>query len=254
MPKQQLNDYKEEVALQRKVWLEKKVLRIQYEKWYGMVVRALSSNKPTIEIGSGSGNFKQYYPECVATDVVLNGPWIDMIVDAQHLPFKPGDAGNFVVCDAIHHFQRPVEFLRQCAASLKPGGRIVLLEPALTWWSKIVYKTSHHEPLDMKWDPFSVDGKPPDPDPGHTFANIAIPEILFYRRRKKTLAAVPDLKLVSAHKFGFLAYPLTGGFNYRSFLPAYGFETLIAAEDLLTRPIANWMTGMRMLVVLEKVG
>jgi len=252
MPKQQLDNYEDEIALQRRLWKEKKVLRILYERWYAKVVSSLSDKSPTVEIGSGSGNFKEYYPECISTDVFKSGPWIDRVMDAQNINFAENEVGNFVVFDAIHHFQRPLEFLRQCATALKPGGHLVLCEPAVTLWSKIVYGTSHHETLDFKWDLFGLDGTPPEPDPGHTFANIAIPEILFYKKRAETLSRVPKLKLVQTEKFGFLLYPMTGGFNYRSFVPAFGFNTLVGLEDLLTRPFANWGTGMRMLVVLEK--
>jgi len=67
------------------------------------------------------------------------------------------------------------------------------------------------------------------------------------------LAAVPSLKLISARKFCFLTYPLSGGFNYPSLIPTFGLSTLLKAEDILTRPFANWLTGLRMLCVLEKL-
>jgi len=66
------------------------------------------------------------------------------------------------------------------------------------------------------------------------------------------LQAVPSLKLLSARKFAFLLYPMTGGFSYRSFVPAFGYTALMRMEDVLMRPFANWLTGIRMLVVLER--
>lgn len=251
MAKQMVDDYRDEINLQRSVWAKKPVLRILYERWYAQIVSELSAHKPTVEIGAGCGNFKAFYPDCIATDVFKGGPWIDRVMDAQNLDFAPGEVGNFVAFDVIHHLQRPLNFLRQSARALKPGGRLVLCEPAVTPWSRLAY-SGHHEPIDLRYDIFGADGLPPEPDPNHTFANMGIPEILFWIHREKTLAAVPELKLVSARKFAFLLYPLTGGFNYRAFVPAAGFKQLLGIEDFLTGPFANWLTGMRMLCVLEK--
>jgi len=137
------DSYLKEINFQREVWQRKKVLRLAYRHWYKDVVAALGPQRPIVEIGSGSGNFKQYFPECIATDVFQSGPWIDRVVDAQNLDFTPAEVGNFVVFDVIHHLQRPLAFLRKAAAALKPGGRMVLCEPAVTPWSRVIY-SGHH--------------------------------------------------------------------------------------------------------------
>jgi hypothetical protein len=36
-------------------------------------------------------------------------------------------------------------------------------------------------------------------------------------------------------------------------VPNVGFSALLKLEHALTRPFANWLTGMHMLIVLEKV-
>ncbi|MGD0092209.1 MAG: methyltransferase domain-containing protein [Planctomycetota bacterium] len=252
MAKAPFSDYLQEISLQREAWQRKAVLRELYQHWYAQLVAVLAPLKPVIEVGSGCGNFKAYYPECIATDVFKSGPWIDRVVDAQDLPFAEKEAGNIVAFDVLHHLQRPLHFLRQAATALQPGGRLVLCEPAVTPWARLIYSL-HHERLDTRWDLFGLDGTPPEPDPGHTFANMAIPEVLFWKERARTLAAVPQLRLLSAHKFGFLLYPLTGGFNYRSVIPHFGFKTCLRLENALLRPLADWLTGLRMLVVLEKV-
>ena len=245
------DSYLKEINFQREVWQRKDVLRLQYQHWYKHVVAALGTQRPVVEIGAGSGNFKQYFPECIATDVFQSGPWIDRVMNAEKLEFAPGEVGNFVAFDVIHHLQRPLAFLRQAALALKPGGRLVLCEPAVTPWSRLAY-SRHHEPIDMSFDIFGTDPLPPEPDENHTFANMGIPELLFWRKREKTLHAVPSLRLQNARKFAFLLYPMTGGFSYHSFVPKLGFGGLLAVEDFMLQPFANWLTGMRMLVVLER--
>lgn len=251
MAKTPFDDYMKEIELQRQIWCRKPALRILYRHWFGKIARSFADLEPVVEIGSGCGNFKEFYPQCIATDVVAGGPWIDRVMDAQNLSFGPQEVGNFVAIDCIHHLQRPLEFLRQAARALKPGGRLILCEPAATPAARMVYR-KHHEPLDMNWDLFGLDGRPPEADPGHTFANMAIGELLFWRHRQRTLQAVPDLRLVKAWKFAFLLYPLTGGYNYRSMVPATGLRLALSLEDFLLWPLANWLTGLRMIVVLEK--
>ncbi len=252
MSKQVFGDYLEEIEHQREAWQRKPQLRILYRHWYAEVVAALSPLRPVMEIGAGCGNFKEYFPDVIATDIFRSGPWIDRVMDAHDLQLAPFEVGNLVAFDVIHHLQRPLNFLRQASAALVPGGRLVLCEPAVTVWSRFVYRRFHHEPIEPDWDLFGADSTPPLPDPGHTFANMGIAEILFCRHLARTLDLLPSFKLISVRKFGFLVYPLIGGFGYRSFLPRCGLKALLRAEDILLRPAASKLTGMRMLVVLEK--
>ncbi len=243
--------YTWEIERQREAWRRKPALRVLYGHWYRQCVEALAQMGPTVEIGSGSGNFKSYYPALIATDVV-QGTGAELVADAMALPLRAATVGNIIAFDVIHHLQRPLRFLRQAIVALKPGGRLVICEPALSLWSRVVYGLFHHEPLDLDCPLFDLDGRPLDSDPGHLFANEAIPEILFWKERTRTLDELGRCRLVEARKFGFLLYPLTGGFSNRCLVPARGLSTLISIEDALTKPFARWLTGMRMLIVLEK--
>jgi hypothetical protein len=69
---------------------------------------------------------------------------------------------------------------------------------------------------------------------------------------RTTLAELGPCKLVEARKFGFLLYPLSGGFSAHSFLICRGLSALMKTEDWVTRPFSRRLTGMRMLVVSEK--
>lgn len=243
--------YADEVRRQRAVWAAKPVLRTLYQRWFKRVVDNLSPHAPTIEIGSGCGNFAAYHPSTIATDVVAAGPWIQRVVDAHHLDFDTASVGNLVAFDVIHHLQRPLDFLRQAERALRPGGRLVLCEPAVTPWSRLVY-AFHHEATDPSWDLFGFDGAPQDPDPGHAFANMAIAHLLFRRHRALTAARVPGLRLLTVRTGDALLYPLSGGFSYRCLLSRLGLSGLCALEDAVTWPFSGWLCALRMLVVLEK--
>jgi len=246
-----LDDYGCEIERQRDAWRRKPALRTLYGHWYRQCCEALSKMGPTLEIGSGSGNFKSCYPGLIATDVV-QGTGADLVADAMTLPLREEVVGNIIAFDVIHHLQRPLRFLRQAIVALKPRGRLVICEPAVSLWSRVVYGLFHHEPLDLKWPLFELDGRPLGFDPGHFFSNQAIGEILFWRARAQTVSELGPCRLVQARKFGFLLYPLSGGFSNRCLLPTRGLRTIMKLEDWVTKPVAGWLTGMRMLVVLEK--
>ncbi|MBI5368856.1 MAG: methyltransferase domain-containing protein [Planctomycetes bacterium] len=254
MPKPTFADYKDEIRYQREAWARKPALRRLYHAWYAEVVAALGPLRPVVELGSGCGNFKAFFPACIATDALRVGDWIQAQVDARRMPFRAGSVGNFVLVDVLHHVARPLACLRSVTAALAPGGRIVLFEPAATPWGRFVYGLFHHERLDLGQDFLAEDGTPAPADPGFTYANMATASALFARRPDETLARLPGMALVDLRWSDVLAYPLTGGFGYANYLTP-GLVTLLrGAEGLAARgPLAR-LAGMRLRVVLERRG
>lgn len=247
-------DYREILAFMNDRWAHKPALRRLYRRWFERIVGELSPARPVVEIGSGCGNFKQFFPEVVATDAIKGGDWIDRIVDAREMPFGPGEVGNFVLVDCLHHLPRPLRFLRAAERALKPGGRIVLLEPAATPWARIVWKLFHFEPVDLSQNLFAEDETPEPANEGFMFANMGIATILFSKGLDRTLARVPGLKLAKLEYSDFFLYPATGGYSSINLVPGPLLAPLHALERVGTRPFGSWLTGMRMLIVLEKTG
>lgn len=252
MAKTRFDDYRDELVHQRDVWQSKRVLRLVYQGWYERITNALSENRPVVEIGSGCGNFKESFPEVIATDAIDAGPWIDRVVDARTLPFNSGEVGNFVLIDVLHHLSRPLEFLRAASLALQPGGRIVLLEPASTPWARLVLGVFHHEPVDRSQDLFGEDGSPEPENVGFTFANQAIASLLFVDGGDKTMDRVPGLKLVRVEYSDFIVYPATGGFSYLNLMPSMLVRPLYRLERSLMSRFGS-LIAMRLLVVLERV-
>ncbi len=67
-------------------WRRKPVLREVYHDLYRRMA-ACCVDGPTLEIGAGSGIFKEFFPGVVASDL-LPCPWLDVVADAQALPFS----------------------------------------------------------------------------------------------------------------------------------------------------------------------
>jgi hypothetical protein len=242
--------YARRMRAERAAWLRKPALRILRRRWHRAMIAQLGALRPVVELGAGCGAFKNSFPECVATDR-REAEWIDRTMDPQNLQFVPGEVGNFVMIDGLCRLQRPISMLRQASVALKPGGRIVLCEPAVTPWAKFLARRARVT-LDTHWDLFAEDGLALQPDPDGAFVNLAIPHLLFCEYLETTLKQIPNLKLVRLRKSGFALEPLVGGFSPRASVPAALLPSLLVLESFFNWPLASWLTGVRMLVVLEK--
>lgn len=231
---------------QYSAWKARPLLRRLYQGWFDEMVASLSDvSGPTVEIGCGIGTFKEWHPAAVATDVVLTR-WTDQVLDAEKLPFRNGSVANVVMVDVLHHISRPTVFLAEASRVLRPGGRLIALEPYCSPVSRALYSAFHHENTDMNVDPLAHEGlmtsNPFD-------SNQAIPTLLFWRELGRFRSRFPGLIVVRRERLGVFAYPLSGGFSRRPLVPSALSGAAVAAERFL-RPLAR-MLAFRCLIVLE---
>src|ERR1700687_4317158 len=201
-----------------------------------------------LEIGGGSGNFKSTVPYAVSSDIIM-APWLDVVCDAQRLPFADNSFSNIVMMDVLHHIENPVRALTEAWRVLSPTGRLIACEPAITPISGLFYRLMHAEPVDMSATPLMDGPITPGRDPFDS--NQAIPTLLVGRFRNALKRAVPGLDLISIDRFSFLAYPLSGGFQPWSALPTAVADSLLTLEWRMRRVFGR-LAAFRMLVVYEK--
>ena len=235
------------VAAHRSVWARKASLRKVYTYWFGVLRDACVQNAPIVELGCGPGFFKELYPEVVATDVAPS-PYADRVVDAAALPFGDGEVGTIVFVDVFHHLPRPQQFLREAARTLRPGGRLVMLEPWMGLAGRLLFRYVHHEDCDLSVspaDPWGAGTK--DPMQG----NAALPYLYFRAGGHVEQMDVP-LRVIHRQAFAALPWILTGGFQPISLLPA----ALVTAAELVDRLVSlvPSVTATRCFVVIEKTG
>lgn len=232
----------------RAAWQRKPVLRAIYHDYYRRILAQCTTDGRTLEIGGGSGNLKTFLPDAVSTDI-LSAPWLDAVADAQALPFADGSFGNIVMVDVLHHLAYPKRFLLEARRVLRPGGRLVLIEPGITPLSHLFFHLLHPEPVRMQAQPLS---DAPQCDPANPWdSNQAIPTLLFRRDANKLAAAIPGLRLVRAEWLSLFAYPLSGGFKPWSLLPAMAAPWLLRLEEGLL-PLLGPLMAFRLLAVLER--
>lgn len=229
------------------VWQEKPALRAIYTDYYRRIV-AHCRPGATLEIGGGTGNLKAFASDVVCTDIVPL-PWLDAAADAQALPFAPGAFANIVAVDVLHHIERPVRFLEEAARVLHPGGRLILVEPAITPLSWIFYTLFHPEPVRMNADPLEEGRGDPGWKPFD--ANQAIPTLLFGRDHERLQRRFPNLRVAHFERLSLFAYPLSGGFRSWGLIPSTAVAPVLRLEGVLM-PLLGWFAAFRLFAVLEK--
>lgn len=225
---------------QRQGWEQKPILRTVYTDLFRMMDGYRREGR-TLEVGGGSSIFKQLDPTILSTEITPN-PWSDAIADAEKLPFADAGFANVIALDALHHMHHPLAFLDEASRVLEPGGRVVIMEPAITAVSGPFYRLFHPEPFDLAIDPFKPDYAP---------INQGLAVLLFDRRVEQFAARFPRLRIVEARYISLAAYPLSGGYRPWSLIPMPFLEPLLALEHRLEPLLGRW-AGFRLLAVLER--
>lgn len=239
-------------AQHRQAWAANPALRRCYGDWYGLIRGQLpeAALGPWVEVGSGPGFAEEFVPELVLTDIV-QAPWHHKQAAAEALPFADATVGALVLFDVLHHVASPTAFFSEAVRVLRPGGRIVMVEPYVSPLSYVVYNRFHEEPAILSVDPLAP-GSPAQPAKDPFASNQAIPTLLFCRHGGRRFAsAFPQLAVTRLRRMTGLAYPATGGLGRGPFLPWRLWRALHFVESLLPEP-AFRLIGFRMLVVLEK--
>ena len=230
----------------RKIWQDKPVLRKIYHDYYKRIVEACNPGQ-TLEIGGGSGNLKGFLENVISTDIQAV-PWLDVAADAQSLPFCDGSFDNIVMLDVLHHIERPARFFDEAKRVLRPGGRIVMVEPMITPISWIFYNFFHQEPVDMSVNPLE-DG-PLSPNRHPFDANQAMPTLLFSGKNNDFKSRYPDFATKKITPMSLFAYPLSGGFKPWSLFPTSLVAVTLKIENFLM-PLLGKLMAFRIFVCIE---
>ncbi len=213
----------------KEIILSTPFLRKIYEKWYKDFINVISENPNGryLELGSGGGFLKQLAPQVITSDI-LPLKDIDKQIDAQQLPFDNESLDAILLLNVFHHIPKPYLFLKEAERVLKPNGKIVMIEPANTFMSRIIYKKFHHEPFDENGKIEIEEGKP------LSHSNQALPYIYFVREKKWFTENFPKLSVKQIKYHTPLLYLLSGGVSYYPFVPNFTFNIFNFIEKLLS--------------------
>jgi SAM-dependent methyltransferase len=238
-------DDPETTRIRRAVIEDKPFLKSIYEEWYGAVAAHLPDGPGgVLELGSGAGFLDEFVPAVMKSDL-LPCPGLQLVLDAQVLPYRDASLRAITMINVLHHIPKSPTFFREAVRCLQPGGRIIAIEPWVSWWSKVVYRKLHHEPIDPENKDWSFSGTNPLSD-----ANGALPWIIFERDRKRFEAEFPEFSIKHVEGIMPFRYLVCGGISMRGLMPAFTFPAWRGLENSLRPFMRNW--AMFALIVVER--
>ena len=198
-----------------------------------------------LEIGSGAGFLRDVIPDLITSEVFCCSN-VDMVLDACNLPFPDCKLRGIAMTNVFHHLAEPRSFLAEASRCVRPGGVVVMIEPWVTPWSRLVYGRLHYEPFrpDVPDWEFSTSG----PLSG---ANSALPWIIFHRDRERFEKEFREWRIREIRPMMPFRYLLSGGVSMRSLVPAWTSRFWRSVE----RALQPWMNKLAMFanIVLVRV-
>jgi SAM-dependent methyltransferase len=206
-------------ALRREIIQKKAFLRQIYCEWYARLSASMRPDARFLELGSAAGFLRKFVPTLITSELFPT-PGVDRIVDARKLPFADHELDGIVMTDVLHHIPDVALFFHEATRCIKPGGRILMIEPWNTPWSRWVYQRLHSEPFEPEagWT---------IPDTGPlSGANGALPWILFERDRERFRTEFPEWRIDSIELLMPFSYLLSGGVSMRALLPGWAYRPI----------------------------
>lgn len=227
--------------IQAKFFLKK--LYADFYKQFKEAMPDDAATKKLVELGSGGGFIKDIIPNVVTSDI-MELPNVDICFSGLEMPFEDNKIDAFFMIDVLHHVHDSLKFIRELNRCLKNGGKVIMIEPANTLWSRFIYENFHHEPF----DPYGHWGV--EPSGPLSSANGAIPWIIFYRDILQFKAEFPHLMVRRLKTHTPFRYLVSGGLSMYQLLPSFTYNIVRGVENLLS-PLNKYF-GMFLTVELEK--
>ena len=189
-----------------------------------------------LEIGSGTSPLKRFHSNVVSSDV-LELDYLDLVFDCHEIdklvPIEDKSLDVITLTNVLHHLKSPIGFLNAAAAKLKPGGKVIATEPYFSVLSSFIFKCLHHESVRFRISEPELD----EVEGPLASANIALPWLIFYRRRDwlDRLNKNYDVDRLSVRPFSALSYMMTGGIARKFPIPGLLYRVLFPVDLALSR-------------------
>jgi len=244
------NFHNEEIKKNLEFWEKKPILKKIYTEFYNLISANLIDSKDglTVELGSGIGNIKSVIPNAICTDMFPN-PWIDQVENAYQLSFSDNSVSNIILFDVFHHIEYSGDLFLELQRVLKPNGRCIIFEPAVSLLGCFVYGVFHHEPLSLFSKIKNFRNK-----------NIEISQLPYYSAqgnssriffgKKYKILYEKKFNVIYFKKLSALTYAASGGYSKKQLYPNNWYPFLKKIEFFTDYfPI---LFATRNLIVLEK--
>lgn len=241
--------HREQILDHHAHWSKKASLRSAYHRFYRLIASRLSSlpDSLVVELGSGIGSIKDVIPQCVTTDLFPT-PWSELVENAYSLSFGDQTVSDLILVDVFHHLQYPGTALAEFHRLLRPGGRVLMLEPHISALGLLVYGLLHPEGVKLnhriQWlAPAEVSLESPE-----YYTSQGNATAIFLGRTFRS--RLRDWSKVEVVRLSAISYLATGGYTKPQLVVDNALPFLKRAERLFD-PIPV-LFATRMLVILTK--
>lgn len=224
---------------------KKQPMSTYFENLYLEISKRIPQSAYTLEVGAGAGISSVFLPEhnVFRTDLIsANADLVKENVDVLDLPFGDNEFDAIFAVDVLHHLSDPFNGLIQLDRVKKQNGKIVIVEPYVSFLSYPIYKIFHTEKTSLFLrERDLVQDRDKDPSIG----NQIVAQTIFNRRSlskklDKIFGQGTKISLTYRDIFGFFA---TGGINKPLNTPSSLIRILLKLENripqLITRLVAS---------------
>lgn len=226
-----LND-KMSTVIHQKIIKKKKFLNKLYNDFYN-IFKKESVSVPKglkVEIGSGGGFLKEIIPDVITSDVI-DIPNVDKVFSAEKMPFNDKSVSIFLLLDVMHHIPNCNNFFRECERCLVKNGKIVMIEPSNTLFSRFIYRYFHHEPFDEKAENWKLKTN----NKRMSLSNQALPYIIFVKDRYLFENKFKKLEIESISTHTPFRYILSGGVSIKQLVPTWSYSFFKFLDKLFSK-------------------
>jgi SAM-dependent methyltransferase len=180
------------------------------DRRYRWMNRYIRPDDIAMEIGCGAGlaEFFIELPKLLLTEVVAH-PWVDICLDALHLPFAPSSVDVFICSNVIHHVPSPLQFLQDIHGCLKPNGYLLVQEPHPSLLFLLALRIMRHEGWSFDVDVF--DRAAQLNSPGDAWSGNNAVSYLLFNDLAEFGQRCPGFRVVYDRFTEFFLFALSGG-------------------------------------------
>lgn len=237
------------IDIHKSVIESKPLLKQIYSDWYRQIVAVKetveSLDGEILELGSGGGFLKEFIPEVTTSDVHQRHK-IDRVENAYNLSYQDNSVKLLCCVSVIVQLSRVEEFFKEARRVLVPGGKLVIVDTFISWFSRFIYKYVHHCNFDLSLKSWNF------PEAGRMSGNnTALATKVFWRDRVLFEQKFPDLKIESIVLHNFIAYYASGGVSCRSLIPSFLTGVILLLEKML-KPFMRYLACFQTVVLVKK--
>jgi len=213
-------------------------------KRYSFIKENIKASGSGVEFGAGAG-LSSYFLKGynILISDFCNSDWLSgKNIDAMNSGLPSGNFDYVLVSNVIHHLDKPRLFFDEALRILKPGGKIIIIEPYSSLLMRIFLRIKKHEqvinsvyPLDEEYS-FKKYAK------SEKDGNNAVGKMLF-KKPDKFLKKYPGFEIIKKSCSEFSVFLNSGGqYSKSPYIPLPFF--ILKLSDLADKLVISVLPGI----------